>query len=135
MAHESVQLTPWIQLAGALQLAVASANLFAPRLLHYRENAARLDPLVRKIFLVHNIYIGLTVVGLAMVCLLFPGDLAGGGGLGRFLTGFLGSFWGLRLAIQVGYYGSPDNLRPFHVAFTAVFLYLFAVFCLAALKR
>jgi hypothetical protein len=55
-------LIPYIWAAGAAQLLVASASLFAPRMLHYRENLAKLAPIVRQIFIVMNCYIVLVPV-------------------------------------------------------------------------
>jgi hypothetical protein len=38
------------------------------------------------------------------LCWLFPADLLGGSAVGRFWSGFLAVFWGLRLIIQFAFY-------------------------------
>ena len=124
-----------IALAALPQLLIATANCFAPRLFAYRDNLARVTPIVRQIFVVHGVYIVLIVLGAAALCLAFPHELAGASALGRSLSAFLALFWGLRVAIHLGYYdrvlrrahGIADRL------FLAAFSYLTAVFTVAAL--
>jgi len=48
-----MNLQSFIQLAGALQLITAAANFFLPAKLHYRENLAKVSPIIREIFTVH----------------------------------------------------------------------------------
>ena len=122
-----------IQLAGALQLVIAAANFFLPAKLHYRENLARVSPIIRQIFTVHSIYIVLVLLGFGLICLLFPNDLSGASPLGRFLVGFLALFWGLRVIIQFTYYDSAIKEEHPLAAwfFGALFLYLAATFTAA----
>ena len=122
-----------IQLAGALQLITAAANFFLPAKLHYRENLAKVSPIIRQIFTVHSIYIVLVLVGLGLICLLFPNDLCGASALGRFLCGFLAIFWGLRVVLQFCYYDSAvKKEHPFGAMFFgSVFLYLAVAFTTA----
>ena len=80
-------LVLWI--AGFVQLAIASANLFLPAKLNYRENLSRVSPIIRQIFVVHSVYVVGVVLVLAAVTLGFTGDLASGHGLGRFLASAL----------------------------------------------
>lgn len=72
----------WI--AGFVQLAIASANLFLPAKLNYRENLSRVSPIIRQIFVVHSVYIVGVVLLFAAVTFGFTGELASGHGLGRF---------------------------------------------------
>jgi hypothetical protein len=124
-----------IALAAVPQLLVATANLFAPRIFRYRENLARVSPMVREIFIVHSIYIVLVVLGAAALCLAFPEELAGKSSLGRSLSAFLAVFWGLRLVIQLfAYDRDARRARPvFDALFLAAFAYLTAVFTTGAL--
>jgi alginate O-acetyltransferase complex protein AlgI len=127
-------VVPWLWAAGGLHLLVASANFFAPARLHYRENLAKVTPIVREIFHVQSAYIVLTLAGFAALCFLFAPDLAGGSRLGRGLSGFLALFWGLRVLVQVFYYDAAVKRQnpAFHRLFLATFLYLTAVFTAAA---
>lgn len=122
-----------IQLAGVLQLITAAANFFLPSKLHYRENLAKVSPIIRQIFIVHSIYIVLILIGFGLTCLLFPADLCGASPLGKFLCGFLAVFWGLRVVLQFTYYDSTvKKEHPFGAFFFGtVFLYLALTFTAA----
>ena len=41
------QLTPYLWIAGGIQLAIAGANLVLPRKLEYGRNLARVDPIIK----------------------------------------------------------------------------------------
>jgi hypothetical protein len=122
-----------IQLAGALQLVIAAANFFAPTILHYRENLAKVSPIIRQIFTVHSVYIILVLIGFGLICLLFPNDLCGASPLGKFLCGFLAVFWGLRVVLQFTYYDrAVKKEHPLGALFFGTaFLYLALAFTAA----
>jgi len=129
-------LSDWIQVAGAVQLAIGLANLPLALRLEYRKNLAGATAIVRQIFYVHAAYILLVVLGFAALCLLFPAELASGRPLGRFLSAFLAVFWLLRVPIQLFYY--PTDIRRQNrladVVFTVAFALLAVIFGLAALR-
>lgn len=129
----NLTLSTSIQLAGALQLITAAANFFLPAKLQYRENLAKVTPIVRQIFTVHAVFIILVLIGFGLICLLFPGDLCGASTLGKFLCGFLAIFWGLRVMLQFTYYDSAvKKEHPLGALFFgAIFLYLAVVFTAA----
>ncbi|PYT70247.1 MAG: hypothetical protein DMG42_19745 [Acidobacteria bacterium] len=109
----------WI--AGFVQVAIASANLFLPAKLNYRENLSRVSPIIRQIFVVHSAYIVGVVLMFAAVTFGFAGDLASGRGLGRFLAGAIAVFWLVRVPVQLLYYDAAlrrEN-RSGDMAFTA----------------
>jgi len=128
-------LVACIWAAGALQLLVASANVFAVRMFRYRESIRTLPGHVAQVFVVQNVFIVLTVVAMAGLCFGFAGELAGGARLGRCLSGFLSVFWGIRLAFQLFVYDREMRRqhRLFDVLFLITFLYLVVVFAIAAL--
>ncbi len=128
-------LLPYIWAAGVVQLFVASLNIVLPKKLQYRENIAKLSPIVRQVFVVHAVYIALVLVFFGVLCLLFAGELAGASAMGRFLSGFLAVFWLLRMGIQLFYYDPQLKRENFaaHLVFTAAFIYLAVVFALGAL--
>jgi hypothetical protein len=129
-------LTAWIQVAGAVQLAIGLANLPLASRLQYRKNLAGASAIVREVFYVHAAYIVLVVLGFAALSLLFPTELAGGQPLGRFLSAFLAIFWLLRVPIQLFYY--PAEIRRQNrvadVIFIVAFAFLAIVFGLAAIR-
>jgi hypothetical protein len=119
-----------IQVAGALQLLIASVNFFAPRKFDYAGNLRKVSPIVREVFIVQNVYIVLFLSFFAVLCFLFAADLAGGSALGRALSGFFCLFWGLRLVLQFAFYDRElrRQNRVFDVLFLTTFAYLSAVF-------
>ena len=129
-------LSAWIQIAGAVQLAIGLANLPLASRLQYRKNLAGASEIVRQVFYVHAAYIVLVVLGFAALSLLFPTELVSGRPLGRFLRTFLAIFWLLRVPIQLFYY--PDEIRRQNrladVIFIVAFALLALIFGLAALR-
>lgn len=118
----------WI--AGFVQLAIASANLFLPAKLNYRENLSRVSPIIRQIFVVHSVYIVGVVLLFAAVTFGFTGELASGHGLGRFLAAAIAVFWLVRAPVQLLYYDAvlrKDN-RWSDTAFTSGALFLAAAY-------
>jgi hypothetical protein len=123
----------WI--AGFVQLAIALANFVLPRKLNYRENLARVAPMVRQIFIVHSGYIACSVVLFAAITFGFAPELAGGRGLGRFLAASIAVFWACRVPLQVFYYDSElrRRNRASDVAITVALLFLIVTYGAAAL--
>src|SRR5713226_6813168 len=74
---EVTLLVAAIRIAGLIQLADVSANLVLPKKIQCRENLARVSPIMRQVFLVHWLYILLTLVIFGLACLLFAPELAG----------------------------------------------------------
>jgi len=131
MSH--IEFLIWV--AGLLQLGIAAANLLLPRILRYRENLARMSPMVREIFLVHSGYIVLVLIAFGTMSLVFAPDLAGGSRLGRFLSAFLALFWWLRIPVQLAYDPAVRRkYRAFDVAFLGTLVYLGGTYLLAALE-
>ena len=95
-----------IWMAGAIQAAIVLVNGVLPGRLRVRENVKDVPTFIRQIFYVHWIYIVLTVGVFSALCFGFARDLAGASALGRFLSGFMGAFWLLRIALQCFYYDS-----------------------------
>ena len=129
-------LSAWIQVAGAVQLAIALANVPLAWRLQYRKNLAGASAMVREVFYVHAIYIVLVVLGFSLLSLLFAGDLVSGNPMDRFLTAFLAIFWLLRVPIQLFYY-PPDIRRQNRLAdviFIVAFAFLAVVFGIAATR-
>lgn len=93
-----------IWLAGAIQAGIVLVNGILPGRLRVRENVKSLPIFIRQIFYVHWVYIVLTVGLFSALCFGFAHDLAGASALGRFLSGFMGGFWLLRVALQWFYY-------------------------------
>ena len=123
-----------IRIAGLIQLADVSANLVLPKKIQCRENLARVSPIMRQVFLVHWLYILLTLVIFGLACLLFAPELAGGTPLARFVDASLAVFWLSRAAIEVFYFDAAfrQQNRAADVAFTLAALFQGCVFVIAA---
>jgi hypothetical protein len=124
-----------LAIAGLCQVLIAAANVPAAKVLNYRGELQRVSPMVREIFYVQNLYIELMLVAQAVLCWVFPIELLGGTALGTFWSAFLAAFWGLRLAIQFGWYDqAARKAHPVVDAGMIAFqVYLTTVYLLAAL--
>jgi hypothetical protein len=132
----SDSLVPWIWAAGAIHLILVAANVFLPGILDYRGNLARMQPIIRQIFVVHSIYLVLILLIFSCACLFFATDLAGASGLGRFLCAVMAFFWMLRIPLQLFYY-DPELRRQRRfadVAYTMAVAFLAIVFTTAFFK-
>jgi hypothetical protein len=129
-------IVPCIWVAGVLQLLVASANVFAARMFRYRESLRTLPAHVAQVFVVQNVFIVFTVVGMAGLCFAFAEQLAGGSFLGSCLSGFLSAFWLGHLIFQLFFYDTQlrRQHRVFDVLFLLTFSYLVVVFAIGALS-
>ena len=129
-------IVPYFRAAGVLQLLIASANVFAAKMFRYRESIRTLPGHVAEVFVVQNIFIMFTVVGMAGLCFAFAEDLAGGTLLGRCLSGFLSVFWFGRLIFQLFFYDWQlrRQHRVFDVLFLLTFTYLGVVFAIGAMR-
>jgi hypothetical protein len=124
-------------LAGFVQIAIASANLFIPKKLNYQENLSRVTPIIRQIFVVHSVYIVGVVLLFAAVSFGFATELASGRGLGRFLAASMALFWLCRAPVQLLYYDASlrRTNRAGDVAFTSAALFLTTTYGAAALMH
>ncbi len=97
----------WLLIAAAVgQLIIAVINLRLIKLLGWEDDLANMSLLVREVFHVHKWFISIIMVIFAVLTLRFPGDLAGGSELGRWLAGAIGAFWGIRTWMQWGFYSA-----------------------------
>jgi len=126
-----------IWMAGAIQAAIVLVNGVLPGRLRVRENVKDVPTFIRQIFYVHWIYIVLTVGFFSALCFGFARDLAGASALGRFLSGFMGAFWLLRIALQCFYY-DPEVRRAnrwLDALYLASLIVLSLIFARAAFAR
>lgn len=124
----------FLWLAGFVQVAIATANLFIPKKLNYQENLSRVAPIIRQIFVVHSVYIVGVVLLFAAVTFGFAAELASGRGLGRFLAAAMALFWLCRAPVQLLYYDASlrRTNRAGDVAFTLAALFLTTTYGAAA---
>jgi hypothetical protein len=132
-----LSILPFLWLAGFVQIAIASANLFIPKKLNYQENLSRVAPIIRQIFVVHSVYIVGVVLLFATVTFGFAAELASGRGLGRFLATAMATFWLFRAPVQLLYYDASlrRTNRLGDVAFTSAAVFLAMTYGAAALAH
>jgi hypothetical protein len=121
-------------LAGFVQVLIAASNLFLPRKLEYQKNLERVAPIIRKIFVVHSVYIVGVLLLFAALTLGFASELASGKGLGRFLAAGIAVFWLFRAPVQLLYYDASlrRTNRLGDIAFTTAALFLTVAYGAAA---
>lgn len=124
-------------IAGIGQLTLAASSLAIPRVLGWREQVARLDPLTAQVFWTYSAYILGINVFFGLLSTVAPGCLTDGSPLARILCGFIALYWGVRLLIQLlAYRATRPKGRFFdlvHTGFTLLFLYLVAIYGAVAL--
>lgn len=125
---------PWRQLlvlAGAGQIALALVSLAVPRVLHWREETARLSPLTREVFWTYAAYIWTSHIAFGLVSMLLPQALLDPGPLAPCITGFIALWWSARLALQI--FAFDRSARPPGARYVAAELALVTVFVGCAL--
>ncbi len=100
-------LTALLQAAATLQLAVAVLNLSLPRLLHWKDDLARMPLLLREVFQVHVWFISITLTIFGVLTLRFASEMAGRANpVCQWLAAGIGLFWAIRTVLQLGFYSS-----------------------------
>ncbi len=122
-----------LRVAGLVLCGLVTANFVAAKRWDYAGNLEGADTIVRQIFHVHCAYIVAIISALAVLCIGWP-QLLLQDGMGRALSGFFALFWGSRVIVQMTYYdkGLRRQDRGWDVFFLLVFLFLTAIFTLAA---
>jgi hypothetical protein len=107
-----------IILAGVGQLCVVIGSLAIPKILDWRRELRRLEPLTRQVFWTYAGYIVATNLFFAFVSMLASGSLIDHSRLAAALTTFMALYWAGRLAIQFLFFhrsGGRQTL-PFRIA-------------------
>ncbi|HUG54035.1 MAG TPA: hypothetical protein VMR21_10545 [Vicinamibacteria bacterium] len=125
-----------VRLAGLGQLALALASLAIPRVLRWREETARLRPLVRQLFWIYSAYILGFHVAFGLLSALRPLWLLDGSGLAAAVCGFVAVYWGARLVLQFAYLDRSDaprgaRFRAAEAALVTLFVVLVATYSAA----
>ncbi|MGK0302190.1 MAG: hypothetical protein ACI89X_003072 [Planctomycetota bacterium] len=114
--------------AGATQLGIALSSLFLPRILDWRGQTAKLDPLTKHVFWTYACYIFGTNLFFAGISMLAPHLLTDGTTLARTISGFITTYWGARVLIQIFAYRAAKPKGWFFVladwGFLLAFMFL-----------
>lgn len=136
IAYPWLSLKNLVFLAGALHLCCLPGTGAGVKLLGFKEDLAKLNPLNRKIVLVMGGGIMLAMVGLGFMVMASAGDIAAGTQSGMAIALFVGIFWLYRFSVQVFIYpklwpqGVMLNLSFYGLAallgfLTAVYFFVF----------
>ena len=131
-----MNLEPHLRVAGALQLALAAANIPLSKWLHWRTELPRLSPVNRQVVIVHSMFIVLTLALFGLLSLLAAPDLLAPTRLAALTCAGLALFWLARLLAQFFVY-SPTLWRghpgrtAIHIALAILWTYLATVYALA----
>ena len=93
-------LTTLVRVAGVGQLVLVIASLAIPAVLGWREEAARLSPITRRVFWVWAAYIWCAHIAFGLVSSLTPELLTDRTPLASVVSGFIATWWGARLGLQ-----------------------------------
>ena len=132
------KLESMVVLAGVGQLCVVLGSLAIPKILDWRRELRRLEPLTRQVFWTYAGYIVATNLFFAGVSTLAAGSLVDHSRLAAALTTFMALYWGGRLAIQFLFFhrsGGRQTL-PFRIAeglFVCAFLGFAGIYAYAAM--
>jgi len=83
-----------------------------PRILHWREEMARLRPLTRQVFTTYAVYIAGTNLSFGLLSSLSPASLLAPSVLAVAVDAFIAVYWGARVIVQFAYYdrrGGPTG--------------------------
>ena len=125
-----------IVLAGVGQLLLSVASLAIPRVLNWRQELTAVSPLTRSLFWTYAAYTLGIHTCFALISILAPRELAGGGVLATAITGFIAAYWGVRLLLQFTWYdrtvvGSRTLFRVAEIGLVALFASLTLIYAAA----
>jgi hypothetical protein len=128
-----------LRIAGVLLGLLVVLNLFVPRRFKWREELASISLVNRQIFQVHGLFIIVILAMFSAMLLTCADAMVEPTRLARGILIGLTVFWTLRLIIQFFFYDSAlwrgKRLETtMHVIFSALWLYLVAVFSVALWK-
>ena len=130
----------FIKLGGVLHLGILIASALTPGVLDWKRELDKLRPLSRQLVWVHGAFIVLTIIGLGVISLIAPAELASGTTLARATCAFIAAFWLCRLGVQFFVFDAKPFLTTallklgYH-GLTIVFIALVAIYALAALAH
>lgn len=130
----------FIRLGGVLHLGILIASALTPGVLDWKRELDKLRPLSRQLVWVHGAFIVLTIIGLGVISLVAPAELASGTTLARAVCAFVAAFWLCRLGVQFFVFDAKPFLTTallklgYH-GLTIVFIALVAIYAFAALAH
>ena len=127
-----------LQIVGILLMLLGLSHIFFNRFFGWEQELATVSLLTRRVFFVHNFFIGLGVVLGGATSLLCANALLRPGSLSRVVLAGMATFWLCRLLAQFVAYDSAiwrgDRFRTFmHVACSLLWCYVTTTYGVAFL--
>ena len=128
-----------VRLGGLLHLGILTAGPTMVRVLDWKANLKKLQPMTEHIIRTHDSFVWLIICGFGLVSLLQAPALTTGEPLARSVSAFIAVFWGIRLLIQFFYFYATAHLtRPAlklgYYGLTLCFAYFTLVYGMAVIR-
>ena len=125
-----------IRFAGIGQITLVFGSLAIPKILNWKGELAKVQPLIRQIFWTYAAYILGTNLCFGLLSAFDPNDLVNGSTLAICVTGFITVYWISRVLIQFFGFGRENFPkgkwnRVGEVVLVALFIFLSVTYCLA----
>ena len=93
-------LATCIFIAGIGQLSILVASALVPIRLKWREEFQKLSPLHAQMYWVYGGYTVMSIIALALICLINSTEIASGSLLARSVSLYMFVFWSVRVSLQ-----------------------------------
>ena len=125
-----------IFIAGLAQLALAGGSLVIPKILNWRFELAKVQPLIKQMFWTYAAYILVINVSFGLISVFAFEELTNGSKLAMLIAGFIAVYWISRVLIQFFYFDranfpSGKWNRAGEVVLVTLFVFLSVVYILA----
>lgn len=125
-----------LRIVGVFLLLLGMSHVFFNRYFGWEQELAGVSLFTRRVFFVHNFFIGLSVVLAGAGTLFYAGALLSPGDLSRVVLAGMTLFWFCRLLAQFFAYDSAiwrgNRFRTFmHTAFAVLWCYVTATYAMA----
>jgi len=115
-----------LQVLGIAQIVLAVVSLAIPRVLRWKEDTSKLNPLTRQVFWTYAGYICVSNLCFGLLSTFLPDGLVDGTSLAAAVTGFVALWWAARVVIQFTYFDRSQAPQGWiYVAAEAALVILF----------
>jgi hypothetical protein len=126
----------YIYLAGLGQIALVIGSLTIPKILNWRFELAKIQPLIRQMFWTYAAYILAINLCFGLLSVFDFKELTNGSTLAMLVTGFIALYWISRILVQFLYFdraGFPTRRWNVigEIVLVTLFIFLSAVYSLA----
>ncbi len=96
----------WLAAVG--HFCILGASFQAPYRLGWKSDLAKLMPFNRKLMWVYGAYTVFNIIAFGVLTLVLHGELLRGDRAALALAVFIGTYWGVRVLVDIFYYGHAD---------------------------